>query len=90
MLLFKNLITRSSSLTTMIHTSPSLRYFAASSSSEKKGVLGEGLRTDEEMKIPYSEQRTFKREDEGMGGRAQESTSSFGGLKNSGAPKKEE
>ena len=42
------------------------------------------------MKVPHSEQRTFKREDDGMGGRAQESTSSFGGLKYSEAPKKDE
>ena len=89
MLLFKNLINRSGSRTTIIHASPSLRYFSAAFSSEKKGHLGEGLRTDEEMKIPHGEQRTFKREDEGMGGRAQESTSSFGGLKHSEAPKNE-
>jgi hypothetical protein len=50
MLLFKNLINRSGSRTTIIHASPSLRYFSAAFSSENKGNLGEGLRTDEEMK----------------------------------------
>jgi hypothetical protein len=48
MLLFKNLITRSSSRTSFIHAAPSLKYFSALS--DKKGVLGEGLRTDDEMK----------------------------------------
>ena len=39
------------------------------------------MRTHDEMKVPHSEHHIFRREDEGMGGRAQESTSSFGNLK---------
>ncbi len=35
------------------------------------------------MKETHGEQRSFRREDEGMGGRAQESSSSFGNLKQS-------
>ena len=45
--------------------------------------MGEGLRTDEEMKETHSEQRSFRGENDGMGGRAQESSSSFGNLKQS-------